>query len=74
MSTIYKVKSAFDAIVDGIDDDDDESHIVCCNPNIALCGARVDDLTHVPRVELDEETTCRACLRREKRPCKGCGH
>lgn len=44
---------------------DDLSHIVCCNPDRALCGK---DVSREPWCdeEIDEATDCEACVNRRR--------
>ena len=48
----------------------DETHVVCCNPEIALCGS---DVSGTPWVDQDEEATCVVCHDLEGQPCPSCG-
>ncbi|MET9081413.1 hypothetical protein ABZX77_05830 [Streptomyces sp. NPDC004237] len=49
---------------------DDETHVVCCNREVALCGTDVADL---PWVGDEEEATCVVCRDLEGQPCPRCG-
>jgi len=49
---------------------DDETHVVCCNPDTALCGTDVADGSWV---EDDVETTCVVCRDLEGQDCPRCG-
>ncbi|MFF0597868.1 hypothetical protein [Streptomyces antibioticus] len=49
---------------------DDEVHVVCCNPDVALCGT---DVAGLPWGDGDEETTCIVCRDLEHQNCPRCG-
>jgi hypothetical protein len=50
--------------------DDSFTHVVCCNPNLALCGS---DVTDVDWVGDDVEATCVVCAELEELACTRCG-
>lgn len=52
------------------DTPDDETHVVCCNTEIALCGS---DVAGTPWVGQGQETTCVVCRDLEGKPCPRCG-
>lgn len=45
------------------------THVVCCNPDIALCGSDVADVDWVSN---DAEATCVVCAELEELPCHRC--
>lgn len=49
---------------------DDLTHVHCCEPYRALCGA---DLHEAVIVEPEEETTCVVCADLDEQPCPKCG-
>lgn len=51
-------------------DDDVFTHVVCCDPDVALCGSDVSD---VAWVDEDEEATCVVCADLEEHTCTRCG-
>ncbi|MFI6249004.1 hypothetical protein [Streptomyces sp. NPDC051016] len=52
------------------DDAADETHVVCCNRDLALCGS---DVTELPWVGDEVEATCVVCRDLEGQPCPRCG-
>jgi hypothetical protein len=44
-----------------LDGDDDENHVFCCNPNLALCGVRIDDYELFEPDEDDSAELCEKC-------------
>lgn len=50
-------------------DGDDEVHVVCCRPDVALCGS---DVTALAWVDDDAEATCVVCADLEGLPCRRC--
>lgn len=54
-----------------LDDDDDFTHMVCCDPNVALCGADVTTAQVVDASPAEDE--CIVCVDLDRLPCPRCG-
>ncbi|MEU4173265.1 hypothetical protein AB0F46_41305 [Streptomyces sp. NPDC026665] len=48
----------------------DESHVVCCDDDVALCGTDVEALNWIDE---DVEPTCAVCRELRGKPCRNCG-
>ena len=60
-----------EALNKAVADDDDLTHIVCHDPNRAICGADVSEAPWVPPSSYDND--CLVCLDIEHTSCPECG-
>ena len=59
-------------VLDRVNSDDDNlTHIVCHDPNRAICGADVTEAKWVPPVDHDDD--CLVCTELESNKCPECG-
>jgi hypothetical protein len=53
--------AVLDPVAPAVSGDDDLTHLTCCQPEVAICGADLTDGEDVPALA-DDEPMCRLCI------------